>query len=132
MKYLLDTNICIYLFKGQYSLKEKINTAGLENCAISEITYAELIYGAEKSNFPEKNFITIEKFTDQIAILPIFNAIHTFGKEKARLRSKGDIISDFDLLIGATAISNKMIMVTRNVKEFSKLKNIQIENWVEG
>jgi len=67
-----------------------------------------------------------------ILILPIFNAIHTFGKEKARLRSKGDIISDFDLLIGATAISNKMIMVTRNVKEFSKMKNIQIENWVEG
>ena len=132
MKYLLDTNICIYLFKGLYSLNEKINTVGLENCAISEITYAELIYGAEKSDFPEKNFITIEKFTDQIAILPIFNAIHIFGKEKARLRSKGDIISDFDLLIGATAISNKMIMVTRNVKEFSKLKNIQIENWVEG
>ena len=51
---------------------------------------------------------------------------------KARLRTKGDIISDFDLLIGSTAISNKMIMVTRNVKEFSKLKNIQIENWIEG
>jgi tRNA(fMet)-specific endonuclease VapC len=48
------------------------------------------------------------------------------------LRSQGDIISDFDLLIGATAISNDMIMVTRNVKEFGKLNNIRIENWVEG
>ena len=131
MKYLLDTNICIYLFKGQYSLNQKIKEVGLENCAISEITYAELIYGAEKSEFKEKNFATIEKFTDQISILPIFNAIRVFGKEKARLRAKGDIITDFDLLIGATSISNKMIMVTRNVKEFSKLKNIQIENWVE-
>ncbi|MDP1623314.1 MAG: type II toxin-antitoxin system VapC family toxin [Bacteroidales bacterium] len=132
MKYLLDTNICYYLFKGQHAINERIKGVGLENCAISEITYAELIYGAEKSEFKEKNFVTIENFTDQITILPIFNAIRIFGKEKARLRTKGDIISDFDLLIGATAISNKMIMVTRNVKEFSKLKNIQIENWIDG
>jgi tRNA(fMet)-specific endonuclease VapC len=128
VKYLLDTNICIYLFKGQFNLKEKIRNVGLGNCAISEITYAELIYGAEKSEFPKKNLDTIEKFSDRIAILPIFNAIHVFGKEKARLRQKGDIISDFDLLIGATAISNAMIMVTRNVREFAKLKNIHLEN----
>ena len=83
MKYLLDTNICIYLFKGKYSLDEKIKAVGLENCAISEITYAELIYGAEKSDYKERNFATIEKFTDHITILPIFNAIRIFGKEKA-------------------------------------------------
>ena len=118
MKYLLDTNICIYLFKGKYNLIEKIKDIGIENCAISEITYAELIYGAEKSQFPEKNFAIIEKFTDQITILPIFDAIRIFAKEKARLQIIGTIISDFDLLIGATAVTNNMIMVTNNTRHF--------------
>ncbi|MCK4662781.1 MAG: type II toxin-antitoxin system VapC family toxin [Bacteroidales bacterium] len=131
MKYLLDTNICIYLFKGKYNLNKKIKDIKIENCAISEITYAELIYGAEKSQFSEKNFAIIEKFTDQISILPIFNAIRIFAKEKARLQIIGKIISDFDLLIGATAISNDMIMVTRNIREFERLENIKIENWIE-
>jgi len=131
MKFLLDTNMCIYFLKGKYQLDEKIKEVGIQNCAISEITYAELIYGAEKSESIDKNLQTIEKFTDQIAILPIFNAIPIFGKEKAKLRSKGNMISDFDLLIGATAISNNMVMVTRNVKEFKRLKHIKIENWVE-
>ena len=131
MKYLLDTNICIYFLKGKYQLDEKIKEVEIQNCAISEITYAELIYGAEKSESVEKNLLTIEKFTDQLTILPIFNAIPVFGKEKARLRSKGNMISDFDLLIGATAISNNMIMVTRNVKDFKRLKHIKLENWVE-
>jgi len=131
MKYLLDTNICIYFLKGKFQLDKKIAQTGIQNCAISEITYAELIYGAEKSDSIEKNLQTIEKFTDQIVILPIFNAIHVFGKEKARLHSKGNMISDFDLLIGATAISNNMIMVTRNVKEFERLKHIKLENWID-
>lgn len=131
MQYLLDTNICIYLFKGQFNLNEKIFGVGLKNCAISEITYAELIYGAEKSEKTEANLALIEKFTNQIAILPIFDGIKIFAKEKVKLRKKGKIISDFDLLIGATAIANKMIMVTRNVSEFSRMSNIELENWSE-
>jgi len=131
MQYLLDTNICIYLFKGKFNIDKKIEKVGIQNCAISEITYAELIYGAEKSEHPIKNLAVIENFTNQISILPIFNAIKIFAKEKARLRQEGKIISDFDILIGATAISNKMKMVTRNVAEFKRLKNIKIENWVE-
>lgn len=131
MQYLLDTNICIYLFKGKYNIDKKIEKIGLQYCAISEITYAELIYGAEKSEHSEKNFAVIENFTSQIAILPIFNAIEIFAKEKVRLRAKGKIISDFDLLIGATAIANDMVMVTRNISEFKRMDNIKIENWIE-
>ncbi len=131
MKYLLDTNICIYLFKGKYDIDKKIEKIGLQNCAISEITYAELIYGAVKSEYPKKNLTVIENFTNQIVILPIFNAIRIFAKEKARLRKEGKIISDFDLLIGATAISNDMIMATRNISEFKRMDNIKIENWIE-
>ena len=131
MEYLLDTNICIYLFKGKFNLDKKLIEVGLSNCAISEITYAELIYGAEKSKKREANLDLVENFTSQIIILPIFNGIKIFAKEKARLRKEGEIISDFDLLIGATAIANKMIMVTNNVSEFSRMRNINIENWAE-
>lgn len=131
MQYLLDTNICIYLFKGKYNIDKKIEKIGLQYCAISEITYAELIYGAEKSEHPKKNLTVIENFTSQIAILPIFNAIEIYAKEKVKLRAKGMIISDFDLLIGATAIANEMIMVTRNISEFKRMDNIKIENWIK-
>ncbi|WP_211209912.1 PIN domain-containing protein [Cyclobacterium marinum] len=64
-------------------------------------------------------------------ILPIFNAIYLYGKEKTRLRSKGLMISDFDLLIGCTAVDREMVMVTENLKEFERISGIKIENWVK-
>lgn len=131
MKYLLDTNICIYFFKGQYGLDERFKHIGYENFAISEITLAELIYGAENSQYVEKNLSIVEAFADKISIIPIFGSIRVYAKEKARLKTKGKIISDFDLLIGATAIVNDMILLTRNVLEFERMNNIRIENWIE-
>jgi tRNA(fMet)-specific endonuclease VapC len=131
MEYLLDTNICIYFFKGQFGLNEKFKQIGFEKCAISEITLAELIYGAEKSQNVIKNSLIIENFADNIIILPIYDAIKIYGKEKARLKTKGTIISDLDLFIGATAIANDLILVSRNVKEFERMQNIKIENWID-
>lgn len=131
MKYLLDTNICIHFFKGQFGLIEKIKQIGFENFAISEITLAELIYGAEKSQNIEKNSLVVENFADNIIILPIFDSIKIYGKEKARLKTKGTIISDLDLFIGATAIANDLVLVTRNVGEFERMNNIKIENWID-
>ena len=131
MDYLLDTNICIYFFKGQFGLKDKIKSIGFKNFSISEITLAELIYGAEKSQRKTQNIKVVENFAEKISIIPIFDCIRVYGKEKARLRSKGTIISDLDLFIGATAIVNNMVMVTRNVREFERLENIKIENWID-
>lgn len=131
MKYLLDSNICIHFLRGKYRILDKLNKIGVENCAISEITLAELIFGAEKSNNPQKNNILIEKFVNKLSIIPIFEAIPKYGKEKARLQKLGIMISDFDLLIGCTSTENDMIMVTENVKEFERIEKIQIENWVE-
>jgi tRNA(fMet)-specific endonuclease VapC len=130
MNYLLDTNICIHFFKGQFGLDEKLKGIGFSKCAISEITLAELIYGAQKSNNVAKNKQVVEEFADKITILPIFDSIELYGKEKARLRKAGTIISDLDLFIGVTAITNDMILVTRNVREFERLENIKIENWI--
>jgi tRNA(fMet)-specific endonuclease VapC len=131
MDYLLDTNICIHYFKGQFGLKEKIENIGFENFAISEITLAELIYGAEKSQKVEKNLKVVEDFADKIEILPILTALRIYGKEKARLKSIGKTIGDLDLFIGSTAIVNDMIMVTRNTREFERLDRIVIENWID-
>ncbi|MCF8297358.1 MAG: type II toxin-antitoxin system VapC family toxin [Saprospiraceae bacterium] len=131
MKYLLDTNICIHFFKGKFDLIDKLTEIGIENCAISEITLAELIYGAENSTNPKKNHDIIEKFIYQTTILPIFSSILQYGKQKAKLRKKGMMISDFDLLIGCTAIENNLIMVTENVREFERMHGIKIENWIK-
>ncbi len=131
MKYLLDSNICIHFLRGKYNIIEKLNEVGIDNCAISEITLAELVFGAEKSDNPKKNHKLIEKFIGQLSILPIFDAIQTYGKEKARLQSEGKMISDFDLLIGCTSSENDLIMVTENIKEFDRIKGIKIENWVK-
>jgi tRNA(fMet)-specific endonuclease VapC len=132
MDYLLDTNICIHFFKGQFDLKKKIEQIGYDKFAISEITLAELIYGAEKSQKKDKNIIVVENFIEKITIIPIFESIKIYGKEKARLKSKGTSISDLDLFIGATAIVNDMILITRNVREFERMENIKIENWIDN
>jgi tRNA(fMet)-specific endonuclease VapC len=131
MNYLLDTNICIHFFRGKFNLIEKFQQVKLENCAISEITLAELMFGAENSSNPTKNRALVEQFASQVKILPIFNAIAFYANEKVRLRKKGEMISDFDLLIGATAISNGLIMITENSKEFNRITAIQLENWIK-
>jgi len=103
----------------------------LRNCAISEITLAELVFGAENSDNPEKNHDIIKQFINQLTILPIFDSIRLYGKEKIRLRKEEKMISDFDLLIGCTAVEKDLIMVTENIKEFERISGIRIENWIK-
>jgi tRNA(fMet)-specific endonuclease VapC len=129
-KYLLDTNICVYFLKGQYNLDKRIEKAETENCFVSEITIAELKFGAENSENKEKNKKTVDDFVSKFTIIPIFSSLNIYAKEKARLRKKGLPLDDFDLLIGATAISNSLILVTRNVTDFERLQGIEIENWI--
>jgi tRNA(fMet)-specific endonuclease VapC len=128
-RYLLDTNICIYFLKGLYDLHKKIENSGIENCYVSEITIAELKYGVEKSSNKSQNTETLSRFMDTFTILPIFPALDIYAKEKARLKTKGKILDDFDLLIGATAIVNNLTLATRNVSDFNRLSNIEIEDW---
>jgi tRNA(fMet)-specific endonuclease VapC len=128
-KYLLDTNICIYFLKGQFDLHQKIEIAGTENCFVSEVTIAELKYGVENSTQILKNRETLEKFQNKFTIIPIFTSLDIYAKEKARLRKMGKLLDDFDLLIGATAISNSLTLATRNVNDFDRLDGIKIEDW---
>ena len=130
MKYLLDSNICIHFFRGKYGVIDKLKIIGINECAISEITLAELVFGAENSDNPKKNHSIIERFVEHITILPIYDSIYCYGKEKSRMRRNGTLISDFDLLIGCTSVEKGLIMVTENVKEFERISNIKIENWI--
>ncbi len=117
-QYLLDTNICIYFIKGQFELDKKIIEVGYSNCSISEITYAELLYGVEKSLYKEKNKKALNDFMINMKVISIFDSLEIFAKEKVRLKNSGILIPDFDLLIGASAISNDMQLVTNNVRHF--------------
>jgi tRNA(fMet)-specific endonuclease VapC len=128
-KYLLDTNICAYFLNGKFNLEAKIDQVGLENCVVSEITIAELKYGVEKSTYKEKNRKTLEIFQTKFDLIPIFPALDIYAKEKARLKTKGKILDDFDLLIGSTAIFNNLTLVTKNISDFARLENIEIEDW---
>ena len=131
--YLLDTNICIYIIKKKPpEVLKKLKSKSLDDIFISSITVAELEYGAAKSDFPEKNKISLIEFLSIFNILP-FNdkdAVE-FGIIKADLSKKGKIIGPMDLLISAQAKSRKLILVTNNVKEFERIPDIRIENWVK-
>jgi tRNA(fMet)-specific endonuclease VapC len=128
-QYLLDTNICIYYIKGLHDLKSKFQEVGPENCFISEITLAELKFGVAKSKARQKNQKALDNFLSGIQILPIFPALDIYASEKARLQKSGNVIDDFDLLIGTTAVSFELTMVTKNTSHFSRLTDIKLEDW---
>jgi tRNA(fMet)-specific endonuclease VapC len=130
-QYLLDTNICIYYLKGLFDLDKKFKAVKIENCFLSEITLAELKFGVENSTNPEKNQMALDSFLTGIQIIPIFEAIDTYAKEKARLRKSGKMVDDFDLLIGCTAVAFELTMVTNNTNHFQSIKNIKLDNWTK-
>ncbi|MDR3197114.1 MAG: PIN domain-containing protein [Planctomycetaceae bacterium] len=130
-QYILDTDICVFTLRGRYELDKKIIEVGIQNCFLSEITVAELKVGAEKSEFPLKNHQIVELFCNKITILPISRAIDIFAEEKAKLQKSGRNISDFDLLIGATAIYYQLVLATNNVKHFSRMEKLLFDNWIQ-
>lgn len=135
-QYLLDTNICIHYLKGDFDLKNRVGQIGPNNCYISEITIAELLFGAENSS-PAKYHENVKRVRSfELAFsaqtLPTVTGFSIYAKEKARLRRSGRIVGEFDLLIGATALRYDLILVTRNTKDFANLAGIQLENWIDN
>lgn len=128
-QYLLDTNICISLLKNKYGIREKIIEVEPKNCFISEITIAELYYGAAKGERKTERVKDVEFISSKFEILPIFPALELFGNLKAQLEIDGNRIDDFDILIGSTALVNNLVMVTDNVQHLERLPDITIENW---
>ena len=131
MKYLIDTNIVIFFFKKKFGLLEKFQKAGADDCVISEITLAELKFGAENSSKPEKHRKEVDDFVSVISVLPITPSIDVFALEKTRLQKNGTPVDNFDLLIAATAITNGLILVTNNVKHFDRFPQLIMEDWTK-
>jgi len=134
-QYLLDTNVCIEVLRGNPMIKQQILNIGAGSCYISEITVIELKVGQElarkkaKQGQFKKQFV--EEFIQSLNIIPISCAIDFFAHEKVRLQLEGTPVhNNFDLLIGCTAAVCNMTMVTENIKDFKRIDGINIENWM--
>ena len=115
--------------KGKFDLGVRFDKVTTENCFISEMTLAELKFGVEKSEKPEKNRRALDNFLTGVQILPIFHSLDLYAKEKARLQKAGTSIDDFDLLIGVTSVTHGLTMVTNNTNHFKRISGIELEDW---
>lgn len=132
MKYLLDSDIIIYYLNGDQDITERISKVNVNKLYTSSINQAELFYGAYNSKHIRGNVDVIKRFLTFLEILPFEqNAADIYGKIKSNLKKKGELIADMDLCIAATAISNKMTLVTNNTKHFKRITELKLENWRE-
>lgn len=131
MKYMLDTNICIYAKKNKP--KEVIKHILLhksDELCISAITYGELMHGVEKSTYREKNFLALSLFLSSITILQFDGiAAEKYGLVRAKLETMGTPIGPMDTLIAAHALSKDLILVTNNTREFCRVDGLRLEDW---
>jgi tRNA(fMet)-specific endonuclease VapC len=131
-RYLLDTNICIYIAKhNPASVRERFAQHSANELAVSVITLGELRFGAEKSQFKEKALAVIEELASVMSIeeLTESTAEH-YGQIRAELQKSGQIIGNNDLWIAAHARSQGWVLVTNNEKEFLRVNDLNVENWV--
>lgn len=132
MKYMLDTNICIFVIKHKpENVIRKFIEHNPEDLCISSITYAELMHGVEKSQARERNRLAIALFLSPISIVD-FDALaaEEYGRIRADLEAKGKPIGPMDMLIAGHAKSKGLILVTNNTREFTRVEGLTVEDWV--
>jgi tRNA(fMet)-specific endonuclease VapC len=133
LTFLLDTNIVIYVVKRRPL--DVLNTfnANTTRMAISVVTLAELLHGAEKSSRPAANLAVVEDFASRLEVLPYTQkAAQHYGQIRAALERVGEPIGVNDLHIAAHARSEGLTLVTNNVAEFARVPALQIENWIQN
>jgi len=133
MKYLIDTNICIYIInKRPAAVIEKFKQFELGEIGISTITVSELQYGVAKSTYRKKNEVRLEEFLAPLEILTYDQtAARVYGDIRFQLEKRGRPIGPLDLLIAAHAISQNLVLITNNDKEFKRIEKLKIENWTK-
>lgn len=131
--YLLDTNICIFLIKNKFSaLKQKIISYSPQELFISAITVAELEYGASKSLYREKNRAALLDFCTNFTLIDFSTEdSEAYGLIRAYLEKTGNPIGPYDMQIAAQGLSRGMTVVTNNCGEFSKVPDLNIEDWTK-
>ena len=132
MRYLLDTNICIYLIKKRpKEVLERFRQHSPEDVAISTVTLFELEYGAQKSQYIQRAQEALARFLIPLALLDVDHLAATEAAViRAKLEKNGTPIGPYDLLIAGVAKSRNMILVTNNTKEFERIDDLRLENWV--
>jgi tRNA(fMet)-specific endonuclease VapC len=133
VKYLLDTNICIYLIKKQHpEIVSKLLKVGFDRIGISTITLAELEFGVANSSRSIEAQTALLEFILPFEILDFtYNAASFYGRIRKELKDKGQPIGDMDMLIAAVAMANELIIVTNNEKEFRRISGLKVDNWKE-
>lgn len=132
LKYLLDTNIVIYVIKQRPIEALTMFNKQHGRMAISAITLAELVHGAEKSQFPVRNLAVVEDFCSRLITLPYGDsAAYHYGSIRAVLEQAGKTIGVNDLHIAAQARSQGLVLVSNNLREFERVPGLLMENWVE-
>ena len=131
MKYLLDTNICIGLLNNRDSIFiTNLQKLSPDDVFLCSVVKAELIFGAKKSLHREKNEKKLKVFFNEFACLPFDDqSAESYGEIRSYLEKSGNPIGNNDLLIAATAIAHDLILITRNVREFSKVASLKITEW---
>jgi len=134
MKYMLDTNICVYLIKKRpENVLINLHSNMHDGITISAITLAELMHGVEASAYPEKNALALNQFLSIVEILPFEDeAAVEYGKICTALRRQGTPIGAMDMLIAAHAKAKGLVIVTNNVREFERVEGLELENWVSA
>jgi tRNA(fMet)-specific endonuclease VapC len=132
VKYLLDTNTCIYVINRKPpSAVRHIRSRNPDDIAISTITIAELQYGVSRSQFADRNRIALLEFLVPFIIIDFDqSAAAVYGIIRASLEKRGTPVGPMDLLIAAQALSEKLILITNNEKEFRRIEGLKIENWI--
>jgi tRNA(fMet)-specific endonuclease VapC len=132
MKYLLDTDICIFLIRGKSDqLVKKVTSMSIDDLALSSITYSELEYGVAKSSNPEKNSMALQEFVIPFQILPWDSSCAQFyGHIRAYLEKKGRTIGVLDEMIASHALSTQLTLVSNNQKHFSRIPDLKLQNWI--
>lgn len=133
MRYMLDTNICIYAIKNKpQQVLERLQAHEPEDICISSVTYAELVHGVHKSMSVQKNRLALMLLLANIEILSFdSNAADCYGEIRADLEKSGKPIGILDMMIAGHAKSLGYTVVTNNVREFARVKGIKLENWAE-
>ena len=133
LRYLLDTNIVIYVLKRRPIEVLSLFNENASRMAISAITLSELFHGAEKSSRVSDNLVAIEDFCSRLEVLPYgAKAAQHYGAIRAGLEKTGQPIGVNDLHIAAHARSEGLVVVTNNVGEFARVPALQVENWVQS
>lgn len=129
-KYLLDTDICIAMVKNHPNVRRHIRQHDHLDLKISEITIAEMLFGAVKPG-KEKHFDDVRSVQRLFEDYKISLCLHKYAEIRCEMEKLGKPIDSFDLLIVATALENDLILVTNNLKHFSRIPGLKIENWME-